>query len=515
MNRKEFISFSIGALTLLGCKKMGIGTGIGAGRSGSLPIPIQSEFTTWYAAVVANGGTLTAAQQGYYNETIYYLKLYGQWSELDCLQVDIAPSSNVAVVDLILPSRKAVNTGCTFTAYQGWAGVLNSSTAILNRKFNPGDGGTYNYIQNDASYGWLCLTNTFSASSHAHVCGGAAGFTPVNAYIHDGGNGYVQPSIYHINSNTAAGSTVQNPIVYNNAWHTIMRTSSSATSRYMNGVKFSDRTLTSAAVANCDFVSFNDFLNGVTIGAYGVAEKQGAFFAGSSSISPAIIQAIITKYLIKPMAASALAQTKRVIFEGDSFSGYVLGTTLSQSSEYPRETIRLLGDGWCMSSVSQGGETAAQMLTQYPTEVRPYRCQYFEKDIFVLEAGLNDLATRSGALVYADIAATGAMAHTDGFKTVIVGCPTIYLAGLQATFDTNRAALRTLMLADFTVPLGTNLWGPAPGVTYADVYFDTYGDVRFQDFNDATYYQAADKVHLTTAGYDIYGSYVSTAINLL
>lgn len=75
------------------------------------------------------------------------------WSKLDMLQVYKAADQQAARVDWIDPTRvaSAVNSP-TFTADVGFS--TNGSDSEIDTLFNPGDGGTYSFLRNSASFGF-------------------------------------------------------------------------------------------------------------------------------------------------------------------------------------------------------------------------------------------------------------------------------------------------------------------------------------------------------------------------
>jgi lysophospholipase L1-like esterase len=70
-----------------------------------------------------------------------------------------------------------------------------------------------------------------------------------------------------------------------------------------------------------------------------------------------------------------------------------------------------------------------------------------------------------------------------------------------------------LLRADFTVAIeasttssnATIVWGPAAGVTYADVMVDLQAEPNLQTTSNTTYFNS-DTVHLTNAGYAIWAA---------
>lgn len=73
-------------------------------------------------------------------------------AKLDMLQVYKAADSSTALIDWVDPSRtaSAINAP-TFTADEGFS--TNGTNQEIDTNYNPGDGGSYNYLQNSASFG--------------------------------------------------------------------------------------------------------------------------------------------------------------------------------------------------------------------------------------------------------------------------------------------------------------------------------------------------------------------------
>lgn len=94
----------------------------------------------------------TDARKALINTLILALKAAGVWTKLDVLHVYAAHDAQAARQNWKGNFANATAVGGpTFTTDRGYAG--NGSSSYLNLNFNPGDGGTYKFLRDDAAYG--------------------------------------------------------------------------------------------------------------------------------------------------------------------------------------------------------------------------------------------------------------------------------------------------------------------------------------------------------------------------
>lgn len=83
------------------------------------------------------------------NQFVINCKADGNWSDLDVLEMYAAPTEACALLNWKTATSIASNTGCTFTANQGFTGNGTSAFVTVGRADNAGG----NYTLDDASFG--------------------------------------------------------------------------------------------------------------------------------------------------------------------------------------------------------------------------------------------------------------------------------------------------------------------------------------------------------------------------
>lgn len=105
----------------------------------------------WVNAVIANGGSVSAARQTIVDNLVVGLKADGIWTKLDRLWLFAVENTASALTDLIATAL-ATNTAATFTADDGYTG--NGLTAFINSGYNP-TLTVQNYVLDSAClFGW-------------------------------------------------------------------------------------------------------------------------------------------------------------------------------------------------------------------------------------------------------------------------------------------------------------------------------------------------------------------------
>lgn len=145
--------------------------------SADLPGPTSNSITVtvaaqdpatiaYLSAVSATGYTPNATWAGHIDTLIKALKAGGAWQTYDVIMVLAVPDSR-ACLDLKTPSRSLTPTnGPVFTADRGFAGNGTNAEIAFNPTYNPGDGGTYNLVQDSAHLGVYALTEGSNTSYH-------------------------------------------------------------------------------------------------------------------------------------------------------------------------------------------------------------------------------------------------------------------------------------------------------------------------------------------------------------
>lgn len=461
----------------------------------------DSSAIAFFNACASVGYPVTSGYKIKYNKYIKYLKDHSQWSNSDSRFIFATGDEHWAERDLKNPSRTITlrNTYLgEFTTDKGFNG--NSSFSILTN-FNPGDGGTYNFIQNSCSYGSLMINSNSASPTVDCSASNSSGGSGISMTAYAGGVGYLNSAF------SLSGAPYKKYRFTSYCWQGCNRTSSTAVNVYTDGVNTCTQSVTSTAPLNESIALLGFYKGGTTwgTGQYSL-NTHAAFYSGSGSLNQTIEQNAFN-YAFNYGNETNL--NKRVIFEGDSRTGSFSGSTASLNSEYPKKTIQALGSGWSGLTVSEGGEKLQQITTQYTSEIQPFRDTALSKDVIAVWAGTNDFASnRTAAQVYTDLVSFCTQAHANGFKIVVVGD---IARGTYTTAQQSASTTYTnTLLTDFSTNVSTNIYS---GASYADYYINLIGDAAFQNAANTTYYQV-DGIHLNATGYDIVAPYVVTAIQL-
>ncbi len=103
------------------------------------PSTFDEDTVAWAAAVISNGGGVSAGREALVDDLIVGLKADGVWTKLDRLWLFAAEDAPSALTDLVATATAtAVNTP-TFTVDQGYAG--DGATSYLDTNFVPSTAG--------------------------------------------------------------------------------------------------------------------------------------------------------------------------------------------------------------------------------------------------------------------------------------------------------------------------------------------------------------------------------------
>lgn len=483
-----------------------ISTGLN-NSTGSIPYFWDPDALLYFDAVVSQGSVVSDTYKIYYNETIIALKSASIWNNLDSLQIYATGNRIWASIDVKNPSRIAtINNPYAgdFTAGTGFKGNGTNFSILTN--YNPGGVGTFNYTQNSASYGILLLENNSTPNNwDAGVAN--AGFTQ-GALIRCYSTGSPADGSGSINSAFFAAASYKKPVINSYTWISWNRTSSTNANNFLNGVNIETVTASSTALENNSFGLLGAY-NGSFAGGFYSSNRIGCFYAGNGNIAQKTIINILNANLFVPQSTKA-AINKRIIFEGDSRTADRDLPSLSNVWQYPKKTLSNLGNNWSGAAVSRANDTLQQIITQYSTEILPYRNTSLSRDVVVIWAGTNDIAGgRSATQVYDDMVTFCTQAKADGFFVVVVGEIDRNWTS-YAAMNAVRASYRSSLLAAF--PNTTIYSNTYTGASWADILIDPYAETNFQSYLSAWY--QGDGIHPNSTGSDVIGNYVSNALLL-
>jgi hypothetical protein len=209
---------------------------------------LDSATIAWAAAVVTNGGTVSAGRKTLVDTLIKGLKSDGVWIILDRLWIFAAENQPSALTDLVHDVLATAVSSPSFTVDRGFTPLSTVSWEDTN--FNPSAGGQI-YAQNAAHVSvW---DNTTGGSDGRIISGGTSGADSTHIYNPFGGSLYAR-----INSAAGAGF-----VVPDSRGHVLgNRSGASATQTYRNGSSLGSDTAASAALLTQTFLVGNDLNSG-------------------------------------------------------------------------------------------------------------------------------------------------------------------------------------------------------------------------------------------------------------
>jgi len=191
--------------------------------------------------------------------------------------------------------------------------------------------------------------------------------------------------------------------------------------------------------------------------------------------------------------------SNKIVFHGNSLFHLGQGNLFSAFavSTYVRSN---LVNSPPIFDYSYQGKTTVQLTSEFPTVLAPY-CK--SGDTIIMWEGTNNMSSilgnKSAAQTLSDTKAYFTQAEALG---LMVRTLTVIPRNVTSLDDTRRTDFNTLLLND------SDLTGKVINPCSLS-QFDAYADV-----NDTVNYNA-DKVHLTTVGYNLIGSLIVTEIQSL
>ncbi len=199
----------------------------------------------WVAAVIAAGGTVSAAQEGYVDQLIRGLKANDLFGILDGLWLFASENEFQALIDIIALRQATAFDSPTFVANRGYTGVDGGPpTPYIDLNYNPVTQGV-SYVANNDHFSAWCTTNIVVGSGGALI--GNHAFSTIWDTIFGGGNNLVAG----IQDNSFP-TVVGNPVT--RAGHWIVTRDSSTTERVdQNGSLFGSPNVTSTIIVSQNY----------------------------------------------------------------------------------------------------------------------------------------------------------------------------------------------------------------------------------------------------------------------
>lgn len=397
-----------------------------------------------------------------------------------------------------------------FVAKRGLVG--NGTNFATNFNINPFNGGTYKYKTNDASIGVIVLTDTAINQQDVTGATGLGGGVFLMPKVTSGP--YSIQSLTSINVTTVGGGfSPASPVSI--GLFAAVKQATLVNKISVNGYDDVAGPYTAAADFSTS-INFRGHCRDVGGASNFSTNTHALNWIGSGNIDPnKMLGGFFSKWG-GPLGDTKSSLGKRIAFVGDSMSGP--GGTLSVDCKLTSTTLLQLGDGWIGAPMGIASRTLSTINSTLSTKQLPFRMSLLTKDIVILWAGTNDLAGlgSTATTVYNLVVSTGNSLKSAGFQVIVIGV--IDRQGgitgtTQGGFNTQRASLRTLHLADFTT--STAVPNFFTGGSYADGYVDVQADTAYQNALDTTYYNA-DKIHLNSTGYTRLGqTYIAPGVLLL
>ncbi len=141
------------------------------------PSGLDPATTAWVNAVIAAGGTVSGAQQGYVNTLITGLKADGNFLTSDRLWLYGSENTQQAGIDIINLATWT-NHGQTFSANHGYTG--DGATTYGDTGFIESTGGAQNYVSGNSCFGFYGLTSGLSSGKAMGTTSGSASYWDMN-----------------------------------------------------------------------------------------------------------------------------------------------------------------------------------------------------------------------------------------------------------------------------------------------------------------------------------------------
>ncbi len=462
---------------------------------------------SFFDSVATRGYTMSTSYKTAYNNMIVQLKSSGDWTNLDSLYLFATVDTDVAESDrkkiVLTDVKNPTLVGSLKSDYSGshiggigFAGSPVNTFGVLTQ-FNAASAS--NWKRDNASYGALFM-GTASAMSAWDIGSSDSGFGTFNNVTRT----YPPQGEMLVNDATIGSYTYRIDKANAYSWWSSIRATASLTTEYVNGCLMARNTQPSVAPVSTNTGLLGAY-NGSWTGGFYSSNIIGAFYAGNSSLNHNTISSIINTYGLLPINKKSYLN-KNMFGQGDSiFSAAIYGIF----GLMYKKTIETLNDHWTLTNLCLANQTATAIDTDFATLTAPYYRSTWSSNVFLLSAGTNDIATatKTGAQLYTVIKSICTKAKAAGWPKVIVsGIPA--RAGAmgvsQLTFDTECAAFRALMLADFGVTSSIAHYFTSNTVTYATGYLDIIADGNYASASNA--YFMADNIHFSALGNENYAT---------
>jgi len=433
------------------------------------------------------------------DNTIVALKAANLWNSLDFLYVWTAHSQTASLVDWKNPSTRlaTANGNLTFTTDSHWAGGTTGRMAL---GYNPGDGGTYKFLQDNNSFG--CYFKDHTNETKVNLSAQSAGSIGIDL------QSVITTFAITTKNNSGTGRGVAN--FTNRGLSSCQRTASNSWQNRKNGYDLYNNggyeSDASSAVLNLEWMGFCRNINS----AYTVfsTAKQMYCFAGES-MNLFTLNYLIEKNFLNPLT---LIPKKRLTLNGNSFTS---------TGTYVKQLMIDLGsyDNFEFQARGISGKTTVELQTDAVTTIFPMTKTFLTKNVYFFWELTNDMAGNSSN---ATTCYNNLVAYCSALRTAQPGCKIIVATMLprSSASITNANRQNDLNLTD-DATLNGKIRNHLVQDGYADALADVASDATWGIYSngvpgigekDTTMY-SGDEIHPTTTGYNYWSTnYISPAI---
>lgn len=235
-----------------------------------------------------------ARRKAIINETIFQLKFYGIWSELDAIYFTAAADSQIAKLNWKSSSFNLSELGTmNFVVDRGFTrnGVAGGTTDALNTNFTPSTNGV-KFTRNSNSFGVYVRTNVQEGTADF---GGVVGNLGIQL------NSQSTSTLGAARDNQTGAFIFNTPTTNSQGLTTITRPNSTTMNYYKNGSFISNTILSTTGDATVPlYICAYNVSNAVSAG----SSKQIAFaYVGSGNIDQSILYNLVQFYMTNIGAA--------------------------------------------------------------------------------------------------------------------------------------------------------------------------------------------------------------------
>lgn len=436
----------------------------------------------------------TTERKACISNVIKYWKLSNIWDELDYVYGWAVMSTRAAsLVDWKNPLTRVATPVNSYAGdwviNQGFKGSTANQFRIMTG-FNPGDGGSYKFTQNNNSFGYGSRINVDEFGVDISAIVGTEGIELLSN---------ISQRIPSVKNNFGTARNVQN--VTNVGQFSSRRTASNLYTTYRSGYNLHDVTNPAPTdialpVKNLEIALFCRNVSGV----YSTYSNKWHThdFAGSGNFDHFTLYNILDQYALRPLG---ITPEKRIMFNGNS---------MTQTITYANRVLDIVGrNNYDVLKRGLNNQTTPLLATDAIVNIFPKQKTFLTKDVFFFFELTNDMfnTTSNVTTCYNNLVAylTTFKSYFPDTKIVVATClPRTQSANFQNANRQNDADL----FDDAT--LNGKIRNHLVQDGYADAIADCASDPTMGIYSNGvagvgelnlTYY--ADGIHPTTTGYNL------------